>query len=285
MLGDLWGNYSEEDLYKIAIAQPLEQKIASAIALIQTYEGQALQLSPEGYYVCNSGGKDSIVMERLFRMAGVKYQSHYNNVTIDPPELVQFLKNNYPETIWHSQGKPLPLAMADSANGPPTRLQRWCCEIYKEQGGRGYFKAIGVRAEESPRRKGTWKQVTAHRTDDSFILCPIVYWTTRDIWQFIRDNAMPYCCLYDEDFDRLGCLGCPQKGPKGMARDFERWPKSKALWMRGFVAYWEKYKGVPKQRGGDRAVEQFATVQEYWDWWVSGKAHEGEGADCQRWLW
>jgi len=45
MLGDLWGNYSEEDLYQIAISRPLDEKIATAIMLIQAYEQQALSLS------------------------------------------------------------------------------------------------------------------------------------------------------------------------------------------------------------------------------------------------
>lgn len=286
MNGNLWGEYSEEDLYQIAISRPLKEKIESAIVLIQTYEGQALQLSPDGYYVCNSGGKDSIVMERLFRMAGVKYQSHYNNVTIDPPELVWFLKRHYPETIWHSTGKHLISHMADSKScGPPTRLIRWCCEIYKEQGGAGLFCATGVRAEESARRKGLWKVLTVDNRSGKPILCPILYWTTSDVWQFIRQNNMPYCSLYDEGFERLGCIGCPMGGPKGQARDFARWPKYEAMWKKGFQRYFDKYKGVPKRNGDPRAIEKFPTVDDLWNWWVSGKAYEGEGADCQMWLW
>jgi len=285
VIHDLYGAEDQEAMYQYAISRPLEEKVQQAIMLIQTYEGQALQLSPEGYYVCFSGGKDSIVMERLFRMSGVKYQSHYNNVTIDPPELVQFLKKNYPQTVWHSQSKPLPLAMVDGANGPPTRLQRWCCESYKEQGGIGVFKAIGVRAEESPRRKGMWQSVTMHRTNHAPILSPILYWTETDVWQFIRENNMPYCSLYDEGFKRLGCVGCPMAGPTGQARDFARWPKYEALWKRGFQAYWDKYKGTLTKAGKDRALEKFLTVDDLWQWWISGKAYEGEKAGCQLWLW
>jgi hypothetical protein len=85
MLGDLWGNYSAEDLYEIAISRPLEEKISQSIALYQTYEGQALQYSPDGYYGCFSGGKDSIVAEELAKLAGVAFTSNYSNVTIDPP--------------------------------------------------------------------------------------------------------------------------------------------------------------------------------------------------------
>lgn len=284
----LWEETAEE-MYQQAISRSLAEKVEQAIALIQSMEGQSLTLSVDGFYVCFSGGKDSIVMAKLFEMAGVKYKLHYNNVTIDPPELVQFIKREYPQAEWHSVGTPLPLYMAKKSNGPPTRLARWCCEIYKEQGGTGYMKAIGVRAEESPRRKGLWKVYNNNNKGGS-ILCPIVYWTTSDIWQFIRQNEMEYCCLYDEGFKRLGCIGCPMGGPEGQKREFERWPKYKALWRRGFEAYWAAWKGVPRQRVNkdgnyDRWIEKMETVDDLWNWWISGKAYEGDQADCQMWLW
>ncbi|MGE4544199.1 MAG: phosphoadenosine phosphosulfate reductase family protein [Pedobacter sp.] len=277
---------TEEELYQIAISRPLEEKIDQAISLIQATEGQALKLSDDGFYVCFSGGKDSIVMARLFEMAGVKFGLHYNNVTIDPPELVRFIKEEYPHAEWHSVGKHLINYMAeDKVCGPPTRLIRWCCEIYKEQGGVDKFRAIGVRAEESARRKGLWKQITTDRKTKMPILCPILYWTHADIWAFIKQHDMPYCCLYDEGFDRLGCVGCPMGGPKGQARDFARWPKYEAMWKRGFRKYFDKYKGVPKRNGEPRAIEKFPTVDDLWNWWISGKAYEGDNPDCQLWLW
>jgi phosphoadenosine phosphosulfate reductase len=275
-----------EEIYQAAIEESLDRKIEKAIALIREYEPMALELSPDGYYVAFSGGKDSIVMERLFKMARVKYKAWYNNVTIDPPELVQFIKQQYPEVRWNNNGKNLPMAMADKTAGPPTRIVRWCCEVYKEQGGNGCFKAIGVRAEESARRKGLWESVRRDtRGGQTIYTCPILYWTEKDIWAFIGKEEMPYCQLYDEGFKRLGCVGCPMGGPKGMARDFSRWPKYEKMWKRGFRAWWDKYRGVPRRDGKPRSIEKFDSVDDLWNWWVSGKAYEGEQADCQMWLW
>jgi phosphoadenosine phosphosulfate reductase len=276
---------TEEEIYEAAISEPLERKIEKALMLIREYEPMALELSPDGYYVAFSGGKDSIVMERLFHMAGVKYKAWYNNVTIDPPELVQFIKRQYPEVRWNSGNKNLPAMMADKSAGPPTRIIRWCCEIYKEQGGNGLFKTIGVRAEESARRKGLWQTITRNRRDNFPILCPILYWTESDIWRFIKQNDMSYCSLYDEGFARLGCVGCPMGGPIGMKSAFERWPKYEAMWRRGFQSFWDKYKGVPRRDGKPRSLEKFGTVDDLWNWWVSGKAYEGDKPDCQLYLW
>jgi len=40
---------------------------------------------PEGYQLCFSGGKDSIVMRHLADIASVKYTALFNCTTIDPP--------------------------------------------------------------------------------------------------------------------------------------------------------------------------------------------------------
>lgn len=285
---DLWGNISEEEMYQQALAVPLADKVQMAIALIREFEKQALALHEDGYYVAFSGGKDSIVLEHLFKLAGVKYKAWYNNVTIDPPELVQFIKRYYPDVRWNSVGIPLPYYMAKKSNGPPTRLARWCCEVYKEQGGTGKFKAIGVRAEESARRKGLWR--TVNNNNGGSILCPILYWTEVDIWDFIRSHNMPYCSLYDEGFKRLGCVGCPMGG-KNRLKEFERWPKYEALWKRGFQRYWDVWKGVPRQRPNkdgnyDRWIERMNSVEELWAWWLEDEAvNDTDQPDCQMYLW
>lgn len=281
---DLYGNIDEEGMYQMALAVPLAEKIESAIALIRSFESQALNLSEDGFYVCFSGGKDSIVLERLFAMSGVKYWSHYNNVTIDPPELVQFIKREYPAVTWHNPSKNLPMMMADIGM-PPTRLARWCCLYYKEQAGQGTFRATGVRCAESPRRKGLWKTVNKDRESDGFILCPIAYWTDADVWNFIRQNEMKYCSLYDEGFKRLGCIGCPMADKQRVAQ-FKRWPKYEAMWRRGFQRMFDKYKGLPKKNGQPRSMEKFNSAEEWFDWWMEKEnVNDTDNADCQMFLW
>lgn len=64
-------------------------------------------------------------------------------------------------------------------------------------------------------------------------LNPIIDWEDDDVWEFLDDWAkVPHCELYDEGFKRLGCIGCPMAGTKGMKRDFARWPKYKDLYGR-----------------------------------------------------
>ena len=109
-------------------------KVDKAILRLQTYE------PPEGYYLCFSGGKDSVVIKALADMAGVKYDAHYNVTGIDPPELVQFIKDNHKDVIFeyprYKDGTRVSMwNLIPRKQMPPTRLARYCCQYLKESGG------------------------------------------------------------------------------------------------------------------------------------------------------
>lgn len=55
---------------------------------------------PEGYFVGFSGGKDSITTLQLCKLAGVSHQAFYTYTTIDPPEVVKFIRAHYPQVQW-----------------------------------------------------------------------------------------------------------------------------------------------------------------------------------------
>jgi len=273
---------SEQDMINAALAQPLERKIERAIMLLRHWEPAALKLDPRGYWVADSFGKDSDCIVELAKMAGVAHHCEHNLTTIDPPELIWYGKRTRPGTHINKQ----PISMLEKmvcrkSSGPPTRLQRWCCELYKEQGGNGQAKVIGVRIEESPRRALLWKEFVRHKKDHSaFFLCVIAYWTTDDVWEFHKLRNLPHCCLYDEGFTRLGCIGCPLAGPEGQRKGFERWPKYEKMWRNAFDRFWNKWHGVPTLKGKRRWFEDFGSAQGLWDWWRSGKG-QGDGPACQ----
>ena len=269
-------NPSAEELYQMAIEVPLADKIQQAIGLLRVHE------PADGYYLAYSGGKDSGVILELAQMAGVKFDAHYNVTTLDPPELVRYIKREHPEVLWNRPERALLTEMIDNegCQGPPTRLARWCCKEYKEQGGTGRFKILGIRAPESPRRKLTWKRLLLNR-NGGHIMCPILYWTDADVWQFHREQGLSYCELYDQGFTRLGCVGCPLGGPANQRREFDRWPGFERAWRRAFHRFWAKWHGVPTRKGKRRWFEDFGSAQGLWDWWISGKAAEGDDGGCQ----
>ncbi len=261
-----------------AYSVPLNTKIDKAIGLLSLYQDEALKKSDKGFCCAFSGGKDSGVIEKLSEMAGLKYSLDYSVSTIDPPELVRHIKDNY-DCNFHRQPRALLTEMVEntSCKGPPTRLARWCCELYKENTGNDQWKILGIRAAESPRRKKLWKQVITNNNNNKVcIVNPILYWTDRDVWDFHKMQNIPSCKLYGEGFKRLGCIGCPLAGAKKQRFEFDRWPRYEFLWRRAFDRFWDKWHGVPTKKGKRRYFEDFGTAQGFWDWWISGKAKVDE---------
>ena len=76
---------------KLSTDGQLLDKVEMAIKRLQAF------CPEEGYYVAFSGGKDSQCAYHLCEMAGVKFDAHYCVTSIDPPELVRFIKKNYPD--------------------------------------------------------------------------------------------------------------------------------------------------------------------------------------------
>lgn len=121
----------------------------------------------EGYYLAFSGGKDSVVIKALADMAGVKYDAHYRVTSVDPPELVQFIKAKYPDVARdvprYPDGKPITMwNLIPRKLMPPTRIVRYCCASLKESGGDGRKTITGVRWAESVNRKRNQGQVTVY---------------------------------------------------------------------------------------------------------------------------
>lgn len=138
-----------------------KDKVEVAIERFRSFE------PPEGYFLAFSGGKDSSVILELAKMSGVKFDAHYTLTSVDPPELVRFIKDNHPEVIfdipkWPEDYKDPKLAgkrmtmwnLIPEKSMPPTRLARYCCERLKESRGEGRFIVTGVRWQESFRRSG-----------------------------------------------------------------------------------------------------------------------------------
>lgn len=83
---------------------------------------------------------------------------------------------------------------------------------------------------------------------------PIIDWTEEDVWEFLNDVVkVPHCELYDEGFTRLGCIGCPLQGRKGMLRDFERWPRYKQKYIKAFDRMIANHPGEIKVVSGELA--------------------------------
>ena len=139
-----------EALYRASAR--LRKKMLHSVELLQKAERIALNYDTEqGYYLAFSGGKDSQALYHMTQLAGVRFQGHMNLTSVDPPEVIRFVKKNYPEVQLIKPGKSI-FQHAIEKQILPTMRVRWCCAEYKETAGAGKVTLIGIRKAESTRR-------------------------------------------------------------------------------------------------------------------------------------
>jgi phosphoadenosine phosphosulfate reductase len=241
-------------------------KIEASIALIQTW-----QPVNDPYYLAFSGGKDSVVLKALTDLAGAKYQSYYHPSPLDPAEQVKFVREFHPDTIFE---KPVVnFWKAFDKKGFPLRQKRWCCEYIKEWGGAGRTCLFGVRSNESKGRSRrcfveSQPQKTRFGKAPLAVINPILKWTEADVWQFIRENHLPYCSLYDEGFKRLGCIMCPLASREQRLVEYRRFPRTALAWTHGFARL---YAAAPEKYN-----DRWQNADDMFWWWMGyAKAPEG----------
>lgn len=252
-------------------------KVQVAIDRIRAFE------PPDGYWLAFSGGKDSVALKGVADLSGVKYEAHYSLTSVDPPELVQFIKT-FPDVVIDRPDKTMWQLIIEKRM-PPTRIVRYCCEELKESSGKGRVTLTGVRWAESTNRKrnrnlvniGTSKKRTVFNDENDesrravencyrtrmTLVNPIIDWSDDEVWEFIKEYKLPYCKLYDEGWKRLGCIGCPLAGEKNMELEFERWPKYKSMYIRAFQRMIDR-------RKEDGLPTDWNTGEECFDWWIKG---------------
>ena len=261
----------------------LKEKIDYSINLLRKAQKMAMEYSEDGFFLAFSGGKDSQALYHIAKMAGVKFVAHYSLTTLDPPELVKFIKKNYPDVII-DRPKLTFLQLCEKRRFLPTRIARFCCAELKETQGAGTVTLTGVRRAESVQRSkrnefelsrrkfsGTIDQFNRVReTDfacisgrDKIIVNPIISWTDNDVWEFLNDVVkVEHCELYDEGWKRIGCLFCPMGSKKELARMEKRYPKYKEAILR--VIHRMRMNGYLNSYPD-------LTDEEVFQWWTSKK--------------
>lgn len=267
-----------------------DEKLKNSIKLLQKSEAMALRYNNKGFYLAFSGGKDSQCLYHVAQMAGVQYEAHYSLTTLDPPELVHFIKNNYPDVIVDRPEMTF-AQVCLKTKALPTQKMRFCCAVLKETKGAGTVTLTGVRRQESNKRSqrneaekigskkarfsGTFNQldqftrskevegVQCVNGNDKIVINPIIDWTELDVWYFLNEVAkVEHCVLYDRGWKRIGCLFCPMASQKEIVREVREYPKYQDLMLRTIHRL--------RERGYMNMYKELTDL-EIFKWWISKK--------------
>lgn len=260
----------------------LQSKIDKAIEFIKHGEKLALSMNADGYFVAFSGGKDSQVLLWLVQQAGVKYRAFYAVTTNDPPQNVQFIREHYPEVIFiHPKENFYKLV---AKKGLPTMRTRYCCRVLKETAGIGYATLVGVRKDESSKRRGYRDvDVISRRKEhqdkervysvdeivaaehkcikgkDKLLLRPMLNFSESEVWEVIYANNLPINPCY-ETANRVGCIFCPFAQKKQILEYCKKYPRAKAKIIDSIQQYQTKMQKCK------------LSPDEYFDWWLTKKS-------------
>ena len=277
------------------MTEDLQKKVNRAIRLLKSASkvaskhGQPLE-------ICYSCGKDSEVILELAKMAGIDYRAIYKVTTIDPPG-----------TIKHATEKGVELVRPKETffqlirrKGLPSRKVRFCCQELKEYKILDYA-VVGIRSEESAKRKEIYKEPTQCRIyqnkDEVEQYLPILNWTNQDVADFIEERGIKcHPLYYDENgrFDvtrRLGCMCCPLASKRKRIEEFRKHPIMVRQYIRNASYYFDNHYKNTNRKGKTllNSVFEFFTMQVFTESMQEFKERFGpnlfdDGIDCKKFL-
>jgi len=167
-------------------------------------------------YACSFGAEGIVLIdliskvkkdaEIIFLDTDLHFQETY--------DLIDKIKEKYPELQIQMKKPDLSLEEQAKAHGSALwkRQPDQCCYIRKVKpleevlsGAPAWIS--GLRREQSISRSKT-NFINKDEKFKSIKVCPLIYWTWDDVWDYIHGNELPYNELHDNGFPSIGCIPC-----------------------------------------------------------------------------
>ena len=102
-----------------------------------------------------------------------------------------------------------------------------CCRLRKIEPLKEALKGLdawitGIRREQSPTRANA-KMVEWDKNFGLVKVNPLVRWRTKDVWDYIMENRVPYNPLHDRNYPSIGCEPCTRPVKPGEDLRAGRW--------------------------------------------------------------
>ena len=172
-------------------------------------------------FVSFSGGKDSsVVSDLVLKTLDKKIIHIYGDTTLEYDTSELYIKR------FRQFHRDIPLLVAKNKDqdfnnlceviGPPSRVNRWCCTVFKTgsitrkiestfAGAKQIISFHGIRRNESNSRSKYDRTSTESKITKQIVLNPIIDWTDFDVWLYIMSNNLDINDAYKQGFSRVGC--------------------------------------------------------------------------------
>ncbi|KAJ2037422.1 FAD1 flavin adenine dinucleotide synthetase [Coemansia sp. RSA 376] len=188
----------------------LGKKVASALQVIE----EAIdRYGPSHLALSFNGGKDCTALMHLVRAALYKHMTDCGDATGSSAPLVSLYiqyKKSFPEMDAFVERSIAHYDLELVKRGGPMKqgLQSFK-ESYPEI--QGIF--VGTRRDDPYGDKLQFFSPTDPDWPQFMRVNPILDWTFDDVWGFMRQAGVPYCCLYDQGYTSLGDVDSTTRNP------------------------------------------------------------------------
>lgn len=173
-----------------------------------------------------SGGKDSTVTSDLvLRALNTAQIAHiFGNTTLEFPETLTYIerfRKEHPKTfVLTAENKEKDFMELCRLVGPPSRVMRWCCTVFKTGAITRKIQAIfrdkahiitfyGIRRSESINRSKYERESDSPKITKQTVISPIIDWYDFDIWLYLLTRKIDFNDAYRLGYTRVGCWCCP----------------------------------------------------------------------------
>jgi phosphoadenosine phosphosulfate reductase len=209
----------------------LIQALAESWSAEETLEWASEKFSHNNIAIASSFGMEDMVLvdmtSRLKRPIPV-FTLDTNFLFPETYALIENVRNKYGIVTEQLQPELTPAEQA-RAHGEAlwTRQPDQCCHMRKIEPLQKKLSGLqawvtGIRRKQSPTRAGTRKV----EWDAKFNLVkvnPLAEWSTRQVWEYLQQNNVPYNPLHDKGYPSIGCTHCTRPVQPGQNERAGRW--------------------------------------------------------------
>ena len=202
---DNWGNHNiqfeQDEVYKGALN-----------VLTWAYE----HYGEEIVYACSFGIEGIVLIDLISKVkqdakivfldTDVHFKETY--------ETIARVKEKYPELQIEMKKPAITLDEQSEKYGPALweRDPNQCCNIRKliplnETLSSAKAWISGLRREQSETRAQV-EFINIDQRFKSIKICPLIYWTWKDVWRYVSKHELPYNPLHDKGYPSIGCETC-----------------------------------------------------------------------------
>lgn len=267
---EMLGKYKEKNSYSF-----FDKNIADFILANRTrlnliidearnfIKAEAAKYPIENIVLSFSGGKDSTVTADLAvkELKAPNLVHIFGNTTLEFPLTIEYknrFRENNPKAIFRiAQNKEQDFYKVCEDIGPPARMMRWCCSMFKTgpitRILNRYYRDINILTFYGIRKCESVSRSKYNRVEDDAesikiqkqkVASPIFLWQDLDIWLYILGENIDFNDAYRLGYDRVGCWCCPNNNERAQFLSSIYMPEQYQKW-RSFLIEFAKKIGKP----------------------------------------